>query len=407
MKVQILIFLVVILSLNCYSQISFEKGYYINNSNHRVDCLIKNVDWLNNPTEFEYKLLESSEQKTLTINSVKEFGILNISKYIRYRVNIDRSSEELDELSNIQNPVFEEEELFLKVLVEGKASLYLFEDKGMYRFFFNKDNSDVEQLIYKSFLTPENLVRKNNSFRQQLWNDLKCKNFSINYIKSIDYKQNELVNLFVKYNECTNSEFINFEEKQKKDLFNLTLRPGFNSSSLLIQNSNYIWKEIDFENELGFRLGIEAEFIMPFNNNKWAIVVEPTYQYFKSEKTIISNKTTGDKIIANVNYNSIEVPFSLRYYIFLSDKSKLFLNGSLILDFCFNSSTELTRADGDLYKSLDTRAGSNFAVGMGYKYNDKYSLELRYQKGKDILSMYKSWNGAYNTLSMVFGYSLF
>ena len=45
-----------ILATNCCAQISFEKGYYIDNSNQKVDCLIKNVDWKNNPTSFEYKL---------------------------------------------------------------------------------------------------------------------------------------------------------------------------------------------------------------------------------------------------------------------------------------------------------------------------------------------------------------
>ena len=84
MKKQLLFLLITILSFNCYSQISFEKGYYIDNSNQKTNCLIKNIDWKNNPTQFEYKLSENSESKKKTIESIKEFGINNISKYILY-----------------------------------------------------------------------------------------------------------------------------------------------------------------------------------------------------------------------------------------------------------------------------------------------------------------------------------
>jgi hypothetical protein len=39
-----------------YAQITFEKGYFINNSGDRTECFIKNIDWRDNPTKFEYKM---------------------------------------------------------------------------------------------------------------------------------------------------------------------------------------------------------------------------------------------------------------------------------------------------------------------------------------------------------------
>jgi hypothetical protein len=56
--------LITILSVNCYAQISFEKGYYINNEEQRVECEIKNLDWKNNPKEFQFRVSEGTEQKT-------------------------------------------------------------------------------------------------------------------------------------------------------------------------------------------------------------------------------------------------------------------------------------------------------------------------------------------------------
>ncbi len=114
MKKLLLALFTLILSVNSSAQINFEKGYFINNSGDKTECLIKNIDWKNNPTEFLYKLLENDTPKTATIEMVKEFGINNISKYSRANVNIDRSSEMADKLSTNKSPVFNEEQLFLK-----------------------------------------------------------------------------------------------------------------------------------------------------------------------------------------------------------------------------------------------------------------------------------------------------
>ena len=394
MKKQLL-FLLTILSFNCYSQISFEKGYYIDNTNQKINCLIKNIDWKNNPTDFEYKLSENSESKKAILETIKEFGIDNISKYVRSTVNIDRSSEKINNLSNDKNPIFKEEKLFLKVIVEGKAILYQYVDGNLKRYFYNKQNSNIEQLIFKRYKTNENKVGKNNRFRQQLFVDLKCPNFKTSKIQNLKYKKNSLVQFFTEYSECHNHELINFEPKQKRDLFNLTIRPRINSSSLTIKNSLSDSRNIDFENNIGFGFGLEAEFILPFNKSKWSIIIEPTYQSYRSQKT------------TNVDYSSIEIPLGLRHYFFLNNSSKIFINTSYIVDLSLKSSIEFTRNDGSKLNSLNIKTRPNIGFGIGYKQNDKYSVEMRYQIGREVLSDYIIWNSEYKTLSIIFGYSLF
>ncbi len=407
MKKCLLFLLTAILSLNCYSQITYEKGYYIDNMNQKINCLIKNVDWKNNPTEFEYKLSENSEPKRANLESVKEFGINNISKYIRNTVDIDRSSEDLNKLSNYKKPIFKKEKLFLKVLVEGKSNLYQYVEGNLKRYFYNKDNSNVEQLIFKSYRVADGKVGKNNRFKQQLWNDLKCPSFKMGKIESLKYKKNELVKFFVEYNKCNNQEYVNFEEKRKKDLFNLTVRPRLNSSSLTIQNSVSKSRNTDFGNKIGFGLGIEAEFILPFNKNKWTITVEPTYQSFKSEKKTNVNNVSGGILIADVDYSSVEIPVGLRYYFFLNNNSKIFIDASYIFDLSSESSIEFKKNDGSNINSLEIKTRRNMAMGIGYKQNDKYSLEIRYQTSREILGSYLFWNSEYKVFSVIFGYSLF
>ena len=192
-------------------------------------------------------------------------------------------------------------------------------------------------------------------------------------------------------------------------MFNLTIRPRINNSSFSVQNLLVSSSTVDFNNELGFGFGVEAEFIFPFNKNKWAFAIEPTYQSFSSEESLYSDYIGGTKLIVNVDYSSIEVPLSLRHYFFFNKSSKLFINASYVLDFSFNSSISFKSPDNFTYDNLKLKSNGNFALGIGYKFEDKYSMEMRYQFDRDMLPLSANyvWDAKYNAISVIFGYTLF
>jgi hypothetical protein len=405
------LFIITILYLEGYSQVTFEKGYIINNSDQKIECLIKNNDRIYNPTNFEYKISEDSEPISADIKLIKEFKIFNYSKFVRKTVKMDLSNESISNLSTNKYPEFVERTLFLRVLIEGNSSLYQYESNGFLKFFYTKNNSEqVEQLVYKNYYVANNTVATNNQFKQQLWMDLKCEAIEMNTVEKLEYSKNSLMKFFKKYNECTNpGSLIADGKKEKKDLFNLSIRPRINNSSVSVQNLLVSSSKVDFNNELDFGFGVEAEFIFPFNKNKWAFAIEPTYQSFSSEKTINSDYIGGTKLIVNVDYSSIELPLSLRHYFFFNKSSKLFINASYVLDFSFNSSISFKAPNNFIYNNLKIKSNGNFALGIGYKFEDKYSMEMRYQFDRDLLPLSTNyvWDAKYNALSIIFGYTIF
>ena len=206
----------VTLSLQGYAQIDYDKGYFIDNSDQRVDCLIRNLDWGITPSEFIYKLSEYGETEKGTLISIKEFGIINDSKFIRKTVSIDRFSEDFNYLTYNENPLFQEEKLFLKVLIEGKASLYEYGNTGLKRFFYTIDNSNVEQLVYKSYKVERDLVTKNNMYKQQLLNSLNCSTFTVEKFEKLEYSANALARLFIDYNKCHEVDILILENLKKR-----------------------------------------------------------------------------------------------------------------------------------------------------------------------------------------------
>ncbi len=389
-----------------YAQINFEKGYIIDNNDNKTICFIKNMDWRNNPTRFEYKISESSEVKIGDLNSVKEFGVDNVSKFIRQQVNIDRSSESLTKLSNTKAPIFNEEVLFLNVFIEGPASLYFYKDGDLKRFFFDTGDKKIKQLIYKSYFITQkgkseassSLVSQNKTYQNQLWSELNCGSLKLNTVKNVEYVKADLVRLFKNYNNCIGTPYINYLASKKGLRTKINLRPGINWSSFSINNSASSIKDANFDDLLTFRLGLEFELILPFNNDKWALLLEPNYQYFKSEVELTDVKGA----FAKADYSSIELQMGVRHYFFITKHNSVYVNLLYIIDVVNNSVIDYTPGI-----DLELNTGGNLGLGIGHHWNRKYSLEARYYSPKNTFRQYPAWNSNYQTVALIFGYTLF
>ncbi|MFC2127619.1 outer membrane beta-barrel protein [Bacteroidota bacterium] len=312
---RIILFSGLIFGLTTYAQTIFEKGYDIDNDSKKVDCFIINKDWLNNPTEFNYKLVENSPQNTTAIKSVKEFEISN---------------------------------------------------------------------------------------------KLKCRDNTLKDLRNVKYQNISLAKFLVNYNQSQDSDYFSFKDKEKKKLFNLSLRAGYRKSLLRIGNENYNWNKIDLGSSSGYRVGMEAEMTLPFYNEKWSLLLESVYQYVKCENTTILNKTVGTLVISNFDYTSIEIPIGLRYYYSLNEYSKLYVNGFVSFNWGINSTIRTMNEDNLPFLSpLKVNKSSSAGLGIGYKYKNRYSVELRCLRSKNILNSHKAYNSDYHAISFILGYSLF
>jgi hypothetical protein len=395
-----------ILSVESFSQIIFENGYFINDLNQKTECLIRNTDWKNNPTKFKYKLSQDGNIETAFLQDVNEFGIYGASKYIRALVNIDKSSNNIADLTSDRNPTFQKELLFLKVLIEGRATLYMYEDGNLTRFFYKTNDSEIIQLVYRRYLINFQIA-ENNNFRQQLFNELSGQEKNVNDIGNMRYSRSELETFFIKYNKTINSNYVDYKSVKKRDLFNLTIRAGLNSSDLKIKNPELNFCNNEYGNKINYRFGVETEFILPYNKNKWSIIIEPTFQYYKSEIKKETNDVWGGFLISKVNYWSIELPVGLRHYFYLNDKSKIFANISGTINLKNSSYIELTRLDDSPLFLLEIGSRPSATFGIGYKYKNNFSLEMQYKFKHDILVNYTNWSSSYETFSLIFGYTIF
>lgn len=383
--------LLLLLPVTAFCQITYQPGYFIENGK-KTECLIRNYAWKNNPVSIEYKTSEDGETKTKTIKEISEFNV-DAYKYKRFNLNIDRSGVTLEQLSNSKEAEWKSETLLLKILVEGKANLYQYENGNVIKYFFSTgDHSKAEQLLYKEY-RKEGRVAENNIFRQQLYNLMKDSGKAMGKFANVRYKKDALVELFTEYNGSNGLDVVNHTEKQNKSSVNIKVTAGASLSSVNIKN-NMSGDYYDFGTNVSYRIGAEFEYIMPFNNNKWSLFAEPNYQTFDKS----GNKGT---MKMDADYKYIEIPVGFRHYMFLNPKAKLFISGAYVM--------ALPMGDGYVQYSgsrLEIENNSAFAAGAGFTYNNKYSIEIRHNFTHGVIN-YPVWEAGYNTTALILAYKVF
>ncbi|WP_172665841.1 outer membrane beta-barrel protein [Flammeovirga sp. OC4] len=397
----------ILFTFSAFAQINFEKGYIINNDNERLECFIKNLEWAQSPRKIEYRLSQDSKAKSGSLEDIKAFGIEGEFKYIKETVQIDHSSNNLANLKEERGPLFKEETVFLKVILEGKASLYQYKDMELLRFFLHLDGKEIEPLVYKRYRS-KNKIAYNSYFKQQLYLNLRTNNITIADVENIDYSLKKIKPVIQKFNGDTPLNTKDYTTKKKKNSFHFTAKLGLGNSGLFIKNSNSKSEGIQFDNQTNFRVGGDFEYILPYNKNKWGLYIAPTYQTYTGENYQITSSAVRRTTTTSVKYNSIEIPFGVRYYSYLNKNLKLYFGVAYILDYSFDSEITFKREDSsNLYEPLTIDSRGNLAFSVGVKVSDRFIGELKYYTNRNLLGEYLFWKAEYNSIAFTVGYTIF
>jgi hypothetical protein len=387
---------------NANGQIEFEKGYFIDNEDIQTECFIRNMAWDSNPTEFNYKLELTGNAETVTIQNVKEFSIYNEIKYIRADVEIDKSSSDPNRLSEYRVPQWESEVLFLQVLIEGDATLFLFKDGKMVKYFYSIDGIIPKQLVYKRYFKEDRVTTAvNKRYQNQLWTELRLPNATMSSVTNVSYKITSLSNYFKKYNGQSNKGFVEHKNSIKGDgaKFNLKVQAGISNPELTISNSR-TGKSISYGSDMDYRFGMEIEMMLPFNKSKWAFYIDPSFVKYNSEAKVYDYY--GEPEYLEAKFTSFKVSFGLRYYLYLNPKSRLYVGISVPYHQNFNTLLEVFYDD-----ELDVteRSLTFIGVGVGYSY-ERFNLQFRRDPERSILKASGFWGEEMQDYSLTLSYQL-
>jgi len=388
------ILFIVLGNISCFGQIVFSKGYLINNRNQKIECLIENYDWMYNPVKIEYKIQEASDIVTAGIDSIKEFGINDFSRFVRAMVKIDRSPVGLNSLSDTKKPLWSEETLFLNELVCGKAGLWIYTDSERFWFFYTIDQSEPEQLVYKEYLVND-MVATNRNYRPQLYTYLKNDNTKNFDVKTLEYNEKDLVKYFKLYNKtadyCPRTDFV----KKERETFNLKVAGSVNSSNMSFFNGGWNNDVYSLGNKINWMAGIEVEWFLPFNKNIWSVVLSPSYEHIYNSKQF-SQRTVS------INIQSVTFPIGGRYTKHFNSQLKCFVSAYVVPALCFDFDN--TFKYSTVY-NLPANEGMSYILGAGVAYRN-LGLEFRYYSNRQLVNRYIYWETNYQKVALTVSYKL-
>src|SRR5690606_16806217 len=150
----------------------------------------------------------------------------------------------------------------------------------------------------------------------------------------IEYQQRELEKLFMEYNGVEESKQ---DQKNNKGKINLKVTVGAAIAKLhmqqLVSGEHY-----NFSDKTIFAGGAELEYILPFNNNKWSLFINPNIQFYK-------NNYKQDVYEADINYKYLQIPVGVRHYMYLNNKSGIFINAAYVFSGNLNSEMIYSRRE--------------------------------------------------------------
>ena len=375
-----------------FAQIEFEPGYYIDNSGDTTHCFIQNLDWRNNPSRIKVRPENSNSISVKTINDIREFVIHNDFKYRRFSVFINFATN--NTFDSNPGPELQDMKVFLKVLLEGKATLYEFTYGNTTNYFYALEGQRPECLVFKEYVNENGVRRRSSTFRKQIWEKLRCQGISVNSVSHLKYNKSSLTNYFKLYNTCQGSVSIKLSSNNPASRF--SLRPTYGVEFVTGWIGNDMDNEfLDVPLDKGIEnvIGLNMEYILPFNKNKWSLTFQTNLHSYFTQGT--------ENTRVKVKRRAIEFPLGFTHYFFIDNGKKLFINPNFVTSLQYNFKQELELSN----RQLELDSGNNFMIKTGLDWN-KIRIEFGYHFSRSIVNKYFFWDSRYRRIYLGLGYKI-
>ena len=378
------------------------KGYYIGASGQKVEGFFKYGDFNDTPS-VKFKTSRNTEYTSLS-NDVVEYGMEEDNlKFEKHTVDIDISGND----SSQKNPEWLIQTVFLNLIVDGDTKLYSYKKDYNTKFFFSakKKPNEISQLVYKKYKTPEGTITENTMFRQQLYNAVRCDGQDASEFMEVSCNKKQLADIFMTYNECTGSKSETFGPKRDNGI-SYTIIAGVYNLKLGITDARH---PVDSQNSINFSFGGEVAYTVP--SQKFSLFGGLEYEIMSAEITETNRQQFNSlKSEYKLDSDAVNLYFGPRYNLEINDRNKFFIDVAPGISLPFgtiNETTTIITDTGNEYpgdsNNYELRTGFYFNFDLGYTFDKKYSLALRYQTKRDFLN---DVGGSYKTSIVRLGITL-
>lgn len=380
-----------------------------------------------NPAGIKFTKLGDTESIYYKPDSIVAFKTTE-DYLVSAKINLDmKYARGLDITENFSEKIINDTTVFLRVLVKGKLSLFLFRDMNGKDHFFLNDGNGFLELIYKtvgrkseqylnSYRNASSLSNKftvnESRFKNQLKDLMPGFTSEKDKIEDTQYEENDLTKLIIEYNTEVFPKALQFSEKLFKPISNYLM------AGALISTVNFTVSDINSHTEiLGSSTSsvgpvLDYFFLIQLRRRSNLVNLVPEFmirQYdFKDDYTYkFSNYHVHfGQLQLKVNV-ALQTQLDLNYI-------KPFMNAGFSVGCLAKQTNEMTVINNDpqynTYYSRETKTkafkdvrtldnGFYFSAGCS---NNLFLLQVRFEHTFSTIE----FNGTYNTYYLMFGYKI-
>ncbi len=258
------------------AQDNFLQGYIVNKDRDTITGVIHFADWEKNPNVIRFRSDPQADEVKYKPSEILAFSVAD-DIYQSAIIEVETSPWDLQHLTNYASFSFRTDTVFLRILVSGNKSLYIYKPKiGKDQFYLGQDNGH-ELLLYKEYIKVvdgyHNKV-ENNKYKGQIIYYLQdCPKIQ-QIVSNIKYAEASLVCVFKDYNSCTGINLDIHEEKS-----NVTSKwgvfAGISTTSLFLEGEEHpILSEMNFSKSNNFTFGGLVDVVFRGNQGKYVTTLQ-------------------------------------------------------------------------------------------------------------------------------------
>lgn len=227
-------------AINAFAQRNFVPGKVA--FPQQTDSLAGFIDfrnWTSSPKEIRFKRSEDGEIITYTPQQITGFTMQSDGEvvYVTKHVLLDVTPYIVSTIQMVVQPQTEllDSTIFIQQLVSGKYNLYTYTDRHQrVHFMYDAAGKDIQELKYIKTMVPTpdgGKIYEKREYQEQLATLFKDESKIARQAKNVDYRDENLIALFVAYQhaKAPGTEAVVKTKKKHPVYFGLVAGPSFNS----------------------------------------------------------------------------------------------------------------------------------------------------------------------------------
>jgi hypothetical protein len=285
--------------------------------------------------------------------------------------------------------------IYLEWLVDGEADLFVWKRGNRVRYFLRTGEDLPRQLVSREYLQGERVVDGSKMFRADLLEQLDCDVTKADVLRT-EYSQKSLIEIVDQYNACRGTPTERTVRQPREKSLSFAVRLGVERvSGSIYEERGFTKSRYDYGATTSALLGVEAQALLPFANQRWALFASAYYHRFDNG---------NPEGTAGVDYRSVSIHGGFRRYIYLSKQTAVFLNAALGLQFPFTSSVNYPRLFTSRRVTVPAFRNAPLQFGAGVSIGRRYQLELQYCIPQNIIQVSADWYTHLTTIGLTGAY---